>query len=1412
MAEASLGSSSHSDDSQKSLVSISEINEVRQMRNISLVVTVIRKFPWTVFLTGMILSGLASYLSLGFFAMDDPLAGLRIRDHVSAERSDAHIQTLLNIRPNMGGNSDTKQYQNSKSGDDLIIIYHAKKGTSNVFTVDNVARMKELEESLVGLTGYRDYCLRDMDKSDNDCSIVLSPTRYLSNATTQQEIDEKVREMWLDRNRAKDGTMLHFCQDFNNVTNIECGVTKTKIRFGLPLKGYLNANDRPTEQNEKLDDWLWDQGFFNTLESFRSKSIQDPVNNMYMTFFQQQMFDHEVLVILGDDIMFAAYSLCIIWLLGIFYLQSIFLASMALLHITISFPVAFFIYRVVFGIELFGGLNFISLYLLLGIGCDDVFIYTDALKQSKMFARGPGWTFEKRLGWAYGRASFTMTATTITTGLAFLMLAMNEVPIIKYFGIYTSILLFVNFMMVIIIYTSIIVIYHDHFGGFGENTRWVPTIYPQVHDEVEGSIESSEGHDPPTMDMPPSRLGVFFKQVYTPKFINTRKGRFGVISVAALLAIVSIIMASQLKISKQSLKFWADDHYFWVALDSDKEFKKGSQPSNTIRTVYGLKPPFIDRTGTKESASADYGTPIYDGNFDLANPQAQVFLRDQCLDVVYNKTESLKLESFDKQNRYGRCVMPAFALWRKARNESFPMPINTAKENSLAVGIEAPSVFLDESFNELMLEFLGRPQFAKKYFANVGFKDTANGLYARYLFDEYAAEIKRNDAYSDSSAFVEVWDDHMEQVNSKLPASIQGGEAYYTDSLFYFFTWSRTQSRFLPQAFISITLSLLLAFSLTCLATHNWMLSLITCGVISLVLLNVFGLLYIAGFQIGAIETTILTLVIGVSIDYQLHLVIGYSDGKLDHKIDDREGRCKHALVTLGPSILAGAMTTILSTSALFFATIAFFPQFAFMMVSAAIIAVIYGLVLLPALLSTIGPEKEQGEIYFPPCMNVASDVDSSKSTSFATRSISTTRRSLLGYLVILLVLGSLSVAMYLVRANEIKKIEISKGNNNENNLEDGSIKMPDFSDLSVGQWTEFHPGNDTMCARGTPYAFFVRKGLSDAPMILEFEGGGGCWNPSTCQSATGTFSDTVEGTRASFRRAISGKQRPTGMFDEQGPYVNFTHVYIPYCTGDLHWGNSIVNYSESLTLHHKGSVNARAVLKYIQSQIPAPSRILVTGCSAGAYGSWLWSQWVSKMYEDSGETTKVIQMGDSGVGIVSDSFLSESFVNWNVIEGGAFPMFIVPEDYPMFQANLTAGMTSAKLYEWGALRFPNHTFGQASTAYDWNQAFFLKTMEEGKSAELFSADKAVWNNKMNSLYDSMAISRPPNLVHWVAPGDYHCAIGPRHYYADFVGVPYFERLYNYFMNDTAYSFDCRDLSIDYCKQGVDLRDEIEVF
>lgn len=301
--------------------------------------------------------------------------------------------------------------------------------------------------------------------------------------------------------------------------------------------------------------------------------------------------------------------------------------------------------------------------------------------------------------------------------------------------------------------------------------------------------------------------------------------------------------------------------------------------------------------------------------------------------------------------------------------------------------------------------------------------------------------------------------------------------------------------------------------------------------------------------------------------------------------------------------------------------------------------------------------------------------------------------------------------------------------------------------DLADG-WNEFDPGGDTICSRGSPYAYWVRPGKTNK-VVIDFIGGGACWNAATCGIADAIFEDSVDSVRA----AVAADQ-PEGFYDHENPenpFADWYHVVIPYCTGDIHWGDAVTTYSQGqpseVTIHHKGAVNTRAVLSWVYASFSKPEQIMVTGCSAGSYGAALWSADVMNHYPDS----KVYQFGDSGAGIITDTFFTESFPSWNAQQ--AFPAFIPALDPAQ---NDIQGMALPDLYAGIANFFPSQWMSQYSTIKDENQYFYYKAMGGGTVEE--------WSAAMQSSMAEIE-SRATNFDSFIAPGEQHCILPYANFY-----------------------------------------------
>ena len=67
--------------------------------------------------------------------------------------------------------------------------------------------------------------------------------------------------------------------------------------------------------------------------------------------------------------------------------------------------------------------------------------------------------------------------------------------------------------------------------------------------------------------------------------------------------------------------------------------------------------------------------------------------------------------------------------------------------------------------------------------------------------------------------------------------------------------------------------------------------------------------------------------------------------------------------------------------------------------------------------------------------------------------------------------------------------------------------------------------------------------------------------------------------------------------------------VYVPYCTGDVHTGNKVNVYDDAqpdapTTYYHRGIVNGNALANWLAANLSRPSKLLVTGFSAGGAGA----------------------------------------------------------------------------------------------------------------------------------------------------------------------------------------------------------------
>ena len=109
----------------------------------------------------------------------------------------------------------------------------------------------------------------------------------------------------------------------------------------------------------------------------------------------------------------------------------------------------------------------------------------------------------------------------------------------------------------------------------------------------------------------------------------------------------------------------------------------------------------------------------------------------------------------------------------------------------------------------------------------------------------------------------------------------------------------------------------------------------------------------VLGYEVDFLTSIALIVVVGLSVDYTVHLVHVYNHSNAP----TRSSKVRECLVVMAVSVVSGAATTFFAAVSLWSTSLQFFRNFGIFMTLTVVLSLIFSLVILMALLSHFGPQ-----------------------------------------------------------------------------------------------------------------------------------------------------------------------------------------------------------------------------------------------------------------------------------------------------------------------------------------------------------------------------------------------------------------------------------------------------------------------
>lgn len=647
----------------------------------------------------------------------------------------------------------------------------------------------------------------------------------------------------------------------------------------------------------------------------RGGEVVEGVYDTRDEYLSDQKFQHY----LNTDMMLSLAAMLVVIVAVLLHSRSAWITTVGFAQVFLSFPTAYFMFYFILGRSFFPFLNFLGMFVIIGIGADDIFVAQDKWREAER-ALGPGASTTEVAAEALPSAAIAMFWTSATTAAAFFGTSIVPVPPIRSFALFMGCLVVCDYLLNVALVFPALCLQH----------RWAANCCASGCAKcciecggccTKKSPAGGVSEDPDGAATLPFRARMmrhWYQIVHRARWLLLPASIGAIVWCGLVASTIPAPSSSEVKLLRDSHEF--SKTTFW----GNQLISNAVEQDSVISYVWGLQ-----AAATSNTDAPSRKTKLrLDLSFDPSSVAAQDFLINFCARVdALNASYAFEAH---------RCVLSEMNDWL-TWNET-----GVIDECGGARSLPVPPA----SFHGCARRFAESGHAPRK--SMLFYKGKLQVLVMRSKssarWDSPLDELRR--AWN----FIE---DFMDTEREAAPVD-QVASVYHTSEDFW---WYDTNAQMSNGAYQSALIALIASAVVVALACRSLVLTLFSIVAIGFVLCAVAACTVAIGWELGFLESICFGILIGLSCDFVIHLCHAYVEMSPSGAAPRTE-RSERAICSIGPPILSSAATTFFTGLLLLACNILFFVQFGIVLVLTMIFATVGVFVVFLVLVDTLGPAQ----------------------------------------------------------------------------------------------------------------------------------------------------------------------------------------------------------------------------------------------------------------------------------------------------------------------------------------------------------------------------------------------------------------------------------------------------------------------